>query len=368
MRVEAVSLYNVSLSLKVPFAASSHAAHRLEHVLVRLRTDAGDGWGECATTTDPYYLGETLRSTWAVLEDFLAPAVVGRSFDSVDAFVAAFASVKGNTFAKCGLEMAAWDALGKASGRSVAAMLGGTRAQVESGVSLGIDRDLGRFFEQIDGHLAQGYRRLKVKIDPSWDVALLGPLRERYPDVPLVVDANSAYTLRDVAHLKELDAFGLSMIEQPLAWDDFQDHAELQRHLTTPVCLDESVRSVADARLALDLGAAKILNVKAARLGGLREAKRVHDLCAERGIPVWCGGMHDYGVGRAANVALASLPGFSMPGDVSGSDKYFVQDVVEPPFVAKDGCLAVRSSPGLGVEVVPDRVLANVTAVREVRP
>lgn len=368
MRVEAVSLYNVSLSLKVPFAASSHAAHRLEHVLVRLRTDAGDGWGECATTIDPYYLGETLRSTWAVLEDFLAPAVVGRSFDSVESFRDAYAGVKGNTFAKCGIEMAAWDALGKAEGRSVASMLGGTRARVESGVSLGIDRDLGRFFAQIDGHLAQGYRRLKVKIDPSWDVALLGPLRERYPDVSLVVDANSAYTLRDLDHLKQLDAFGLTMIEQPLAWDDFLDHAELQRHLTTPVCLDESVRSLGDARLALELGAAKILNVKAARLGGLLEAKRVHDLCAARGVPVWCGGMHDYGVGRAANVALASLPGFTMPGDVSGSDKYFHEDVVDPPFVAVAGSLAVREAPGLGIDVLADRVLKSTLAAVEVRP
>lgn len=365
MKVHSVSLFNVSLSLVVPFAASSHSAQRLEHILVRVRIGDVEGWGECATTVDPYYLGETVQSSWHILKDFLAPAVVGKDFADVAAFRRAYSGTKGNTFAKCGLEMAAWDAFGKASGASVSKMLGGSRTSIESGVSLGIDKDLGRFFEQIDHHLAQGYRRLKVKIDPSWDLALLEPLRKRYPSVPLVVDANSAYSLKDVAHLKKFDAFDLSMIEQPLAWDDFLDHAELQRQITTPVCLDESIRSVGDARLALQLGSAKILNVKAARLGGLHEAAAVHALCHEHGVPVWCGGMHDYGIGRAANVALASLPGFTLPGDVSGFDKYFVEDLVEPPFIAQDGTLPVRTTPGLGIDVVADRVLAHTIGAWE---
>jgi O-succinylbenzoate synthase len=357
--VERITLSIVSLELINAFRASTHAAKRLEHVLVRAEARGGlVGWGECSTTTDPYYLGETTETAWHIARDFLAPAVLGKPWSTPAEFAALYGLVKGNTFAKAGLEMAAWDLYAQAAGAPVARALGGTRDEIASGVSLGMEPDPGRLFELIDDYRAQGYRRVKLKVGPGHDLDVLERVRARYPDLPLMADANSAYTLDDVAHLKAFDAFDLMMIEQPLAWHDFVDHAKLQRELRTPLCLDESIRSLDDARHALDLGSCRVVNVKVARVGGLVEAKRIHDLCLARGVPVWCGGMHDYGIGRAANVALASLPGFTIPGDVSGSDKYFREDLIEPPFRAVGGAIRVPTGPGWGHEVVEARVRA----------
>lgn len=364
MRIDEISVYAVENRLVTPFKASSHSTQKLIHLIVRLRSGDFVGWGECPTLEDPYYLGETTTTALHVLEQFLIPSVLGKDFPDVEAFVAAYPPVKYNTFAKCGLEAAAWDMFGRATGKSVASMLGGMRSEIVSGVSLGIEKDFGLLSELVDRYLAEGYRRVKLKIAPGWDVGYIAKVRERYPDVPLMVDANSAYTLNDVAHLKQLDAFNLSMIEQPLAWDDVIDHATLQREIQTPVCLDESIRTVAAARHAIDLASCKIINVKVARVGGLLEAKRVHDECHRRGVPVWCGGMHDYGPGRAANIALSSLEGFSIPGDVSGFDKYFLEDIVEPPIVAKNGAIPVPTGPGIGYEVVERRVLARACDAR----
>jgi O-succinylbenzoate synthase len=263
--------------------------------------------------------------------------------------------------------MACWDALARRSGTPLATLLGGTRAEVAAGVSLGIEREIGALFDLIDQYLDEGYRRIKLKIAPGHDVDVVRRVRERHPEVPLQVDANSAYTLDDVDTLKALDGFGLLLIEQPLAHDDIIDHARLQERLETPVCLDESIHSAADARKAIELGACRVINIKVSRVGGLGEARRVHDACRARGVPVWCGGMHEFGIGRAANLAIASLPGFTLPGDVSGSDKYYLEDLVEPPIRARRGLLDVPTGPGLGVEPIEERIAAGTVRAVSLR-
>lgn len=358
MRIERVELRVVRMPLVRAFATSSSQKSHIQHILVRVETADGlVGWGECASPADPYYCPETTETCWHLLSDFLVPSVLGKEWRTIDDLVAFYRSVKGNHFAKAGLEMACWDLFARDQGRPLAALLGGERREIESGVSLGIERDLSKTFEQIDQYQDEGYRRIKLKIAPGHDVPVVRAVRERYPDLPLQVDANSAYTLDDIETLKRLDEFNLLLIEQPLAHDDIVDHAVLQRAISTPVCLDESIHSADDARKALDLGAGRTINIKVSRVGGLREAKRVHDICAARGVPVWCGGMHEFGIGRAANVAIASLPGFTLPGDVSGSDKYYDEDLVDPPVLAHNGRVPVPwDRPGLGHEPIPDRI------------
>jgi O-succinylbenzoate synthase len=358
LRLDRIELRVVRLPLLRPFRTSSSTKDHIQHILVRVEATGGiAGWGECASPADPYYCPETTETCWHLLKDFLAPAVLGQPWSDIAGLVRLFGPVKGNNFAKAGLEMACWDVLARSQGRSVADLLGGRRATTASGVSLGIEPDLSRTFEQIDQYRAEGYRRVKLKIAPGHDVEVVRQVRQRYPDLPLQVDANSAYTLDDIDTLKALDAFDLLLIEQPLAHDDIIDHARLQAALRTPVCLDESIQSAGDARKALEMGACRVINIKVSRVGGLLEACRVHDVCQARGVPVWCGGMHEFGIGRAANVAIASLPGFTLPGDVSGSDKYYREDLVEPPITAQNGEVAVpRDRPGLGHEPIPERI------------
>jgi O-succinylbenzoate synthase len=362
MRITRIDLTLARLPLVRPFRTSSSQKSTIQHILVRVESADGQiGWGECASPADPYYCPETSGTCWHILEEFLAPAVLGRDWYSIETFVGFYAKVKGNGFARAGLEIAAWDLLARSNGTSVAGLLGGTRPAIDSGVSLGIETDLARTFDQIEQFIAEGYRRIKLKIAPGHDVALVRAVRERFPDLPLQVDANSAYTLDDIATLQQLDAFNLLLIEQPLAHDDIIDHARLQAALTTPICLDESIHSAADARKAIDLGACRVINIKTSRVGGLLETKRIHDVCQSRHIPVWCGGMHEFGIGRAANVAAASLAGFTLPGDVSGSEKYYAEDLVEPPLLAVVGQLPVPyDRPGLGHDLIPDR-LARAT-------
>ncbi|MEU5434986.1 o-succinylbenzoate synthase [Streptomyces sp. NPDC020719] len=346
MRIEHIDLYVVELRLNHTFQASTHGAGTLRHVVVRAVAEGLVGWGEAPTPVDPYYSGETTDTVWSVLHDFLAPAVLGRSWDSVEEFIGHYSRVKANNFARSGIEMAAWNLLAAATGRSLPELLGGAaRDSVASGVSLGMDRDLGRLCETVQRHVDQGYRRVKLKIGPGADTSVLAAVRDRFPALPLMVDANCAYTLRDIPHLQQFDAFDLMMIEQPLAWDDLTEHAELQRSLRTPLCLDESLNSAKRTRRALELGSCRVVNIKPARLGGLLEAKRAHDACLAAGVPVWCGGMHDFGISRAANIALSALPGFTLPGDNSGSDKYFDRDIVTPETRAKDGLIAVPLQP-----------------------
>jgi len=356
MRIERIDLKLVRLPLIRPFRTSSSVKDHLDHILIRAVVDGVVGWGECASPSDPYYCPETTETCRHILRDFLVPSVLGREWGSVDELVGFYGLVKGNRFAKAGLEMACWDAFARIEGKPLSQLLGGTRAEIVSGVSLGIEADVATLFERIDQYLDEGYHRIKLKIAPGRDVEVVARVRERHPDVALQVDANSAYTLADLPRLKELDRFDLLLIEQPLAHDDVIDHARLQAELKTPVCLDESIHSADDARKALEIGACRIINIKVSRLGGLSEAVKVHDLCRARGVPVWCGGMHEFGIGRAANVAVSSLPGFTLPGDVSGSDKYYREDLVEPPVKATDGRLRVSEKPGLGVEPVEERI------------
>lgn len=361
MRISRVDLKLVRLPLVRTFRTSSSSKNEIAHILVRVEADGQVGWGECASPSDPYYCPETTETCWHILKDFLAPAVIGRDWETIDDLTGLYRRVKGNNFAKAGLEMACWDALAHRLGKPLAALLGGTRSEIASGVSLGIEGDLATLFELIEQYLGEGYRRIKLKIAPGWDVEVVRAVRERYPDVPLQVDANSAYSLKDIDRLKQLDDFGLLLIEQPLAHDDIIDHVRLQEVLKTPVCLDESIHSAEDARKALDLGACRVINIKVSRVGGLSEARRIHDLCLSRGVPVWCGGMHEFGVGRAANVAIASLPGFTLPGDVSGSDKYYREDIVDPPILAVDGAVTVPTAVGTGHELIEGRVAGRTS-------
>lgn len=368
MRIERIDLKLVRLPLIRPFRTSSSLKQHLDHILVRAVVDGVVGWGECASPSDPYYCPETTETCWHILRDFLIPLSLGRDWNAIDEVTALYRLVKGNRFAKAGLEMACWDAFARIQDQPLSRLLGGTRPEIVSGVSLGIEADVATLFERIDQFLDEGYRRIKLKIAPGWDVEVVARVRERYPDLILQVDANSAYSLADLPRLKELDRFELLLIEQPLAHDDVIDHARLQSELKTPICLDESIHSADDARKALDIGACRIINIKVSRLGGLSEAVKVHDLCRARGVPVWCGGMHEFGVGRAANVAVSSLPGFTLPGDISGSDKYYHEDLVEPPVTASDGKVQVSNRPGLGVEPVEERVRRHLLRELTIEP
>jgi o-succinylbenzoate synthase len=367
-KLRSVELFMVRLPLVRPFTTSSHTKHHLDHILIRARDqDGGQGWGECASASDPYYCSETSETSWHILRDFLVPGVLGVAWSHPDEAARSWAKVRGNRFAKAGLEMACWDLYTRARGEPLAAALGGTRREIHSGVSLGIEPTIQGILDQIQHYLDQGYRRIKMKIGPGQDVAYVSAVRERWPDVLLMADANSAYSLDNpehVAALRALDQLDLMMIEQPLGDDDIVDHARLQAQLRTPICLDESIHSVDDARKALALQSCRIVNIKVSRLGGLSEARRVHDLCLAGGIPVWCGGMHEFGIGRAANVAICSLPGFTIPGDVSGSDKAYREDIVDPPIRAHSGAIEVPwERVGLGFDANFERITAST--VRE---
>ncbi len=359
-----VELYLARLPLVRPFTTSSHTKDHLDHILIRvLDQDGAQGWGECASPNDPYYCSETSETSWHILRDFLIPGLLGKPWAHPEDAAQTWRAVRGNRFAKAGLEMALWDLYTRTRQEPLAKALQGTRKEIVSGVSLGIEPTVEGILEQIERFVGQGYRRIKMKIGPGRDLQFLRAVRQRWPDLPLMADANSAYTLDDPEHVKALQALDelkLMMIEQPLADDDIVDHARLQKQLRTPICLDESIHSVDDARKALDLGSCGIINIKVSRLGGLSESKRVHDLCVARGIPVWCGGMHEFGIGRAANVTICSLSGFTLPGDVSASDRAYKEDIVDPPIRAHEGAIDVPwDRPGLGFDANLERIQAR---------
>jgi len=359
MRIEQIEIRHVRLPLVQPFVTSFGREEVRQTIVVAARGEGLIGWGEAPTSSGPWYEYETVETCWHVLRDFLAPMVVGRDVAGPEDAVPLMARVRGHHMAKMGLEAAVWDLLGQAQGQSISQMLGGVRERVPVGVSIGIQESLPALLDRIAAYRAEGYGRYKIKIRPGWDVDVVRRVRERFPDVPLMADANSAYTLADRPLMQELDEFDLLMIEQPLAYDDLVDHAELQRALRTPICLDESVPSLAAARAALALGSGRIVNIKPGRVGGPTAARAIHDLCRARRVPVWCGGRLETGIGRAHNVALASLPGFTLPGDISASARYFEQDIVDPPFtITPDGTMAVPTAPGIGVTVVLPRLYA----------
>ena len=363
MRLTAAELLQVRMPLVAPFETSFGVQQVRDVLLVRVELDGQQGWGECVTLPDPLYSPEFNDAAATAMRRFLVPALAQVPALTAPNVAVALARYKGHRMAKAALEMAVLDAGLRAAGMSLADYLGAVHDRVPSGVSVGIQPSVAALLDVVAGYLDAGYLRIKLKIRPGWDVEPVRAVRERFGDIPLQVDANTAYTLADAGHLAKLDEFGLLLIEQPLADEDLTGHADLARRLRTPVCLDESVTSAKVAADAIRLGATTVVNVKAGRVGGYLEARRVHDVCAANGVPVWCGGMLETGIGRAANMALAALPGFTLPGDTSASDRFYRRDIVTEPFVLRDGHIAVPTGPGLGVQV-DDDVLASATVDR----
>ncbi len=357
MKIERIELRGLELPLLQPFETSFGRTDLKRFLVLRVSADGLDGYGECVADPDPYYLPETNGTVHHVLRDFLVPLLLGLDLGHPRELWPAFGRVRGHEMAKACLEMAVWDLWARRAGLALHALLGGRSGRVQAGVSIGLQASPAALVERVAVEAAAGYRRVKIKIKPGHDIELVAAVRARFPELPLMVDANSAYTLDDVEHLRRLDEFGLTMIEQPLAWDDLVDHARLQRELRTPVCLDESIRSAADARRALDIGACRVVNVKVGRIGGFQSLIELHALCLARGVPLWCGGMLESGIGRLANVHLQTLPGFSLPGDTSASSRVFAEDLIDPPVtVDPDGTIAVPDGPGLGHAIVWPRV------------
>ena len=357
MVIERIELRVLRLPLVRFFETSFGRVHDRTFMLVRLDGGGVAAWGECVADSDPFYGPETVETAWHITADFLAPLVLGVPFAHPREVFPAFRRVRGHHMAKAAVEMAAWDLYARQEGKPLAAVLGGTRTRVAAGVSIGIQDSLEQLVDRVGAELADGYQRIKIKVKPGWDLDAAAAVRARFGGVPLMVDANAAYRLEDAEHLAGFDRFGLTMIEQPLDYDDIRDHAALQRRIATPVCLDESIHSVRLGRDALDAGACRIINIKPGRLGGHGESIRLHDLCASRGVPVWHGGMLESGIGRAHNLHLSSLPNFSLPGDVAASRRYYEPDLIDSPIeVGRDGTIPVPDGPGIGVHVVEERV------------
>jgi O-succinylbenzoate synthase len=363
MRITHLILRHLQMELKKPFETSFGRISTRDCVLVEARIDGFTGWGECVADRDPGYSYETTGTVWHILKDFLAPVVLGCDISSPLDFPPLVENVRGHLMAKSGLEMALWDLQGKLEHRSLRDMIGGKRSRVDVGVSVGIQSGPEALVKTVEGYLDQGYRRIKIKIKPGRDIAETQAVRKAFPDISLQVDANSAYTLATAGDLLPLDEFGLLLIEQPLYEDDLWEHSILQRQLKTPLCLDESILSVRHARQAIEMGACRVINIKTGRVGGLSQAIAVHDLCSQHNIPVWCGGMLETGVGRAANLALAALHGFLLPGDISATDRYYDEDITEQRFTLNpDSTIDVPALNGLGITInhqALDRVTLN---------
>lgn len=340
------------MRMKQPFTTSFGTVQNKRFLVVEVVDESGIvGWGEGVAFEAPSYTEETMKTSLHMLEDFLIPMLLQRELQHPDEVNTLFTPIRRNAMAKAAIEGAVWDLYARLTNQSLASALGGTQEKVAVGVSIGLQPTYEQLYAKIDAALAQGYKRIKVKIKPGKDIELIRAIRGRYPDVPLMADANSAYTLEDIALLKALDEFQLMMIEQPLAHDDLVEHAKLQRAIKTPICLDESITSLADAKRAVELGSCQVINLKLARVGGLTEAKRIHDYCQERGIAIWCGGMLEAGIGRAQAIALSSLAHFYFPGDTAASSNYWEQDLISPEVMVVDGYIEVVKSLGIGYEV-----------------
>jgi O-succinylbenzoate synthase len=363
MKIDRAHLREIPLRLKEYFEISSGGKQDRRILLLTLEGEGFEAWGECVVGEDPGYSYETTETAWHMLTDFILPKVVGRDADGPGDVLAPVRWIRGHRMAKAAVEMASWDLAARMDGVSLSKKLGGTRSSVPVGVSVGIQKTDEALHEKVAGYVDAGYARVKIKIKPGRDVEMLAGVRERFPDVRLMADANSAYRLTDAARLKELDALDLMMIEQPLSHEDFLEHARLQEQLETPICLDESIESVDDLELALELGSCRIVNIKPGRVGGHASSRAIHDLMVSKGMPVWCGGMLESGVGRAHNVALASLAGFTLPGDISASRRYWERDIVDPEFEVAGGEMQVPTGAGIGVE--PDRARIAELTVRE---
>lgn len=358
MKIESIALHLIELPLVHPFRTSFGIERERPCILVEVQGEGVTGWGECVANYAPLYSSETVETAWHILSAFLLPALLGQEINDPSEITPHYKHVRGHPMAKAALENAVWDLLAKAQGVPLSTLLGGVRERVEVGVSIGIQPTLAELLERVDSFVAAGYGRIKMKIEPGWLLDPIKQVRERHPDIRLMADANSAFTLDDAPLLKQLDPFNLLMIEQPLGYDDIANHARLQAQLDTPICLDESIHGVADAQAMIDLKAGRIINMKVGRVGGFTNALKIHDMAQAAGIPLWCGGMLETGIGRAANVHLASLPNFLLPGDISATDRYYHEDIAEPPFVLNvaDSTMTVPTAPGIGVAVQRQRL------------
>jgi O-succinylbenzoate synthase len=367
MKVSAIEIRRVSLPLVSPFRTSFDTQTVKPAVLLRVVTPDAEGWGECVALAEPLYSSEYVDGAHAVIRDYLAPLILAATEVTAGQVATVLSRIKGHPMAKAAVEMGVLDAELRASGTSLGTFLGAVAERIPSGVSVGIMNSIPELLDAVGGYLDAGYVRIKLKIEPGWDIGPVRAVRERFgDDLVLQVDANTAYTLGDARHLAGLDPFDLLLIEQPLAEDDVRGHAELARRIRTPVCLDESITSARSAADAISIGACQIVNIKPGRVGGYLEARRVAAVCAANGVPVWCGGMVETGLGRAANAALAALPEFTLVGDVSASDRFFARDITAP-LTIEDGHMRVPTGPGLGVDVIPavlDEVTTSVELIR----
>ena len=372
MRIERIELRLLRLPLVRFFETSFGRIHDRSFVLVTVEEDGMIGVGECVADANPFYSPETTRTAWHIISEFIAPVLLGRVFTHPADIFDALARIRGHQMAKAAVEMAAWDLFARQQDRPLAAVLGGNPATIgrgiEAGVSIGIQDSLEELADRVGLELAAGYRRIKIKIKPGLDIDAVRTVRDRFDAVPLMVDANAAYDLRDAEHLRQLDRYKLMMIEQPLDYDDIRDHARLQERIRTPICLDESLHTPRLAEEALAIGACRIINIKPGRIGGFASSIRMHDIAVRHGCPVWHGGMLESGIGRAHNIHLSTLPGFTLPGDVAASRRYFAPDLIDPEIeVRSDGTIAVPRGPGIGVTVIADRVNAASVERLELR-
>ncbi len=352
MKVTEVTIYTLKMKMKTPFVTSFGAVEDKTVLVIKAKDQSGViGWGEGVAFDAPSYTEETSKTTLHMLEDFLIPMLLRKELAHPAEVNELFKPIRRNYMAKAAIEGAVWDIYAQLKGQPLAQVIGGVQDKVAIGISIGLQPTEDELFQVIEDYVAQGYKRVKVKIKPGRDIELIQAIRERFGDLPLMADANSAYTLADLPLLKALDEFGLLMIEQPLAHDDLVEHAILQKELTTPICLDESITSLADMKRAVMLGSCKVVNLKIARVGGITEAKKIHDYCVGRGIAVWCGGMLEAGIGRAHAVAISSLSGFTLPGDTAGSSRYWHEDIIEPEVKVKEGYIQVSKKTGLGYKV-----------------
>jgi O-succinylbenzoate synthase len=360
MRIAAVGLSVLQMPLVRPFETSFGRIDSRELILVDVEDVSGVvGWGECVAERDPFYSADTVATSWHVLEKYLVPAVLGRTFPDAASMAGAWSRVRGHHMAKAALEMAAWDLAARLQNRPLCELLGARARPIAAGVSIGIEGSIDQLLERVGVELADGYRRIKIKIKPGWDLKPVEAIRNSFSDVPLMVDANAAYDEKDAPALAALDQFNLMMIEQPLGYGDLVRHARMQKAIATAICLDESITGPDVAEDALDLDACRIINIKPGRMGGFGPSLAVHDLARRRGVPLWHGGMLETGIGRAHNLHLSTLPGFTLPGDVAASRRYFVPDLIDPPIeVKQDGTIDVPAGPGCGVAPVPDRLKA----------
>lgn len=357
MRLQKLTLREIHLRLVSPFETSFGRTELRRILLVEAEINGVSGWGESTAGETPFYSYETVETDWIILRDYLWPMLKGREVASASEIWDLLAAVRGHNMAKAAIETAFWDAEGKLRKLPVSKLVGGTLQEIPCGVSIGIQPTLAGLIGRVEKELAAGYQRIKIKIKPGNDIEPVRGLRERFPRIRLMVDANSAYRLEDTPLLKALDAYYLIMIEQPLGWDDIFSHVELQRRLDTPICLDECIHELDHARAAIETGACRIINIKLGRVGGHAAARRIHDLCQSKSIPVWCGGMLESGIGRAHNIAMSSLPNFNLPGDVSASRRYWEEDIIDPEVeVSPSGTIRVPDGPGIGYMPRLDRI------------